>query len=187
MCVRACARTRVCVCTVLHAMLCGRCRGAWPVRTHACNTRVDDAWRSMQGVCVCCVCACSFRRRLGWGHMQQQLVSQLVFVLEVTRVTHQLPSALPRQVCPAPCRAPLAPRPPCCARRRPAPPQSFMCHSGINDFPNVAREDIAAALPFLKRRGLPFFVHAEVVSPVDVPEVRRIRCRPAWAGGRMNG
>ncbi|KXZ50155.1 hypothetical protein GPECTOR_17g791 [Gonium pectorale] len=45
--------------------------------------------------------------------------------------------------------------------------KSFMCNSGINDFGNVGRQDIAAALPFLKARGLPFFVHAEVVSPVE--------------------
>uniref|UniRef100_A0A7S0S525 allantoinase n=1 Tax=Chlamydomonas leiostraca TaxID=1034604 RepID=A0A7S0S525_9CHLO len=44
--------------------------------------------------------------------------------------------------------------------------KSFMCHSGINDFPNVEAKDIAAALPFLKRTGVPFYVHAEVVSPV---------------------
>lgn len=49
--------------------------------------------------------------------------------------------------------------------------KAFMCHSGINDFPNVAAEDIAAALPVMKQAGVPFFVHAELVSPVDV-EVR---------------
>ncbi|KAG2443328.1 hypothetical protein HYH02_009394 [Chlamydomonas schloesseri] len=45
--------------------------------------------------------------------------------------------------------------------------KSFMCNSGINDFGNVGGDDIAAALPFLKSRGVPFFVHAEVVSSVD--------------------
>lgn len=46
--------------------------------------------------------------------------------------------------------------------------KSFMSPSGINDFPNVGAEHIAAALPFLKSAGVPFFVHAELVS--DVPE-----------------
>lgn len=45
--------------------------------------------------------------------------------------------------------------------------KSFMCPSGINDFANVGAKDIAAALPFLKKAGVPFFVHAEVVSPVE--------------------
>ncbi|KAG2492833.1 hypothetical protein HYH03_008988 [Edaphochlamys debaryana] len=45
--------------------------------------------------------------------------------------------------------------------------KSFMCPSGINDFANVEADDIAAALPFLKARGVPFFVHAEVVSEVE--------------------
>ncbi|GLI65799.1 hypothetical protein VaNZ11_009420 [Volvox africanus] len=45
--------------------------------------------------------------------------------------------------------------------------KSFMCNSGINDFPNVEAADIAAALPFLKRRGVPFFVHAEAVTKVE--------------------
>ncbi len=50
----------------------------------------------------------------------------------------------------------------------PLPP---LC-SGINDFGNVGAEDIAAALPFLKKQGVPFFVHAEVPHAVHVPEVR---------------
>jgi len=46
--------------------------------------------------------------------------------------------------------------------------KSFMCPSGINDFPNVDAEAISAALPFLKKAGVPFFVHAELVS--DIPQ-----------------
>jgi allantoinase len=44
--------------------------------------------------------------------------------------------------------------------------KSFMCPSGINDFPNVDAASISAALPFLKQAGVPFFVHAEVVSDI---------------------
>lgn len=49
---------------------------------------------------------------------------------------------------------------------------STRARSGINDFGNVGGDDIAAALPFLKSRGVPFFVHAEVVSPVESDPVR---------------
>jgi len=88
--------------------------------------------------------------------------------------------------------------------------KSFMCPSGINDFPYVDAEvrgrrrrrrllllllwllllllplartsmvsmphpmcmqAIAAALPFLKKAGLPFFVHAELVSEVPASKV----------------
>lgn len=34
--------------------------------------------------------------------------------------------------------------------------------AGINDFPNVSEEDIRKALPFLKRAGVPYYVHAEL-------------------------
>eukprot|EP00967_Tisochrysis_lutea_P068221 scaffold89263_cov18-Tisochrysis_lutea.AAC.3 len=50
--------------------------------------------------------------------------------------------------------------------------KSFMCPSGINDFPNVDAKAIAAALPFLKKAGVPFFVHAELVSDIPKPQVR---------------
>uniref|UniRef100_A0A7S3QQ76 allantoinase n=1 Tax=Dunaliella tertiolecta TaxID=3047 RepID=A0A7S3QQ76_DUNTE len=48
--------------------------------------------------------------------------------------------------------------------------KSFMCPSGINDFPNVDAKAIAAALPFLKKAGVPFFVHAELVSDIPKPQ-----------------
>ena len=46
-----------------------------------------------------------------------------------------------------------------------------MSPSGIDDFPNVGAADIAAALPFLKRAGVPFYVHAEQVADVPASEV----------------
>jgi len=49
--------------------------------------------------------------------------------------------------------------------------KSFMSPSGIDDFPNVGARDIAAALPFLKKHGVPFYVHAEFVSDVPISEV----------------
>ena len=36
------------------------------------------------------------------------------------------------------------------------------CVSGIDDFDTVLEEDIVSALPFLKRNGLPYYVHAEI-------------------------
>ncbi|GAX85441.1 hypothetical protein CEUSTIGMA_g12857.t1, partial [Chlamydomonas eustigma] len=48
--------------------------------------------------------------------------------------------------------------------------KSFMSPSGIDDFPNVGAADIAAALPFLKSAGVPYFVHAEFVTEVPLSE-----------------
>lgn len=70
--------------------------------------------------------------------------------------------------------------------------KSFVSPSGINDFENVSRADVAAAMHFLLSKGAPFFVHAELVSDVEPAEVRaragagagvcvRVVCRPACA------
>ncbi len=59
--------------------------------------------------------------------------------------------------------------------------KSFMCPSGINDFGHVTAADIAAALPFLKRAGVPFFVHAELVSDLPPPKVGLGACAAAVA------
>ena len=47
-----------------------------------------------------------------------------------------------------------------------------MSPSGIDDFPNVGEADIRAALPFLKKAGATFYVHAELVHDVPDSEVR---------------
>lgn len=49
--------------------------------------------------------------------------------------------------------------------------KSFMSPSGIHDFPNVAREDVVAAVAFAKASGVPYYVHAEIVSEVVPVEV----------------
>jgi allantoinase len=46
--------------------------------------------------------------------------------------------------------------------------KAFLCHSGIDDFPNVTETDLRAAMPILARRGLPLLVHAELV-PASAP------------------
>jgi allantoinase len=38
----------------------------------------------------------------------------------------------------------------------------FLVHSGIDEFPNVERADLEAAMPMLARQGLPLLVHAEL-------------------------
>lgn len=38
----------------------------------------------------------------------------------------------------------------------------FLTHSGLDEFPNVTREDLDAAMPVLTRLGLPLIVHAEL-------------------------
>lgn len=50
--------------------------------------------------------------------------------------------------------------------------KSFVAPSGINDFPNVSRSDVADAMHFLLSKGAPFFVHAELVTDVEQTEVR---------------
>jgi allantoinase len=41
--------------------------------------------------------------------------------------------------------------------------KAFLCHSGIDDFPNVGEADLRLAMPILARRGLPLLAHAELV------------------------
>ncbi|MDG1482707.1 MAG: allantoinase AllB [Myxococcota bacterium] len=42
----------------------------------------------------------------------------------------------------------------------------FLCHSGIDDFPNVTRSDLTAAMPILRDAGVPLLVHAELEQPI---------------------
>jgi allantoinase len=45
--------------------------------------------------------------------------------------------------------------------------KAFLCHSGIDEFPNAAEADLRAAMPELAREGLPLLVHAELTGPVQ--------------------
>ncbi|MEA2632198.1 MAG: allantoinase [Chloroflexota bacterium] len=47
--------------------------------------------------------------------------------------------------------------------------KAFLCHSGIDEFPNATESDLRAVLPLLARRGLPLLVHAELPGPVPPP------------------
>jgi allantoinase len=43
--------------------------------------------------------------------------------------------------------------------------KAFLCHSGIDEFPNATEADLRAAMPELARAGVPLLVHAELVGP----------------------
>jgi allantoinase len=47
----------------------------------------------------------------------------------------------------------------------------FLCPSGVDEFPNVTRADLDAALPVLRDLGLTLLVHAEVPGPLDRAEL----------------
>jgi allantoinase len=45
--------------------------------------------------------------------------------------------------------------------------KAFLCHSGIDDFPNTTEADLRQAMPALAEAGAPLLVHAEWLSPLD--------------------
>jgi allantoinase len=44
--------------------------------------------------------------------------------------------------------------------------KAFLCHSGIDEFPNAAESDLRAVMPMLATAGVPLFAHAELVAPL---------------------
>jgi allantoinase len=63
--------------------------------------------------------------------------------------------------------------------------KAFLVHSGIDEFPNATREDLARAMPLLRAAGLPLLAHAELdlgasVSTTDPRKYRGyLESRPA--------
>ncbi|MBI1371116.1 MAG: allantoinase AllB [Planctomycetes bacterium] len=50
--------------------------------------------------------------------------------------------------------------------------KAFLCHSGLDEFPNATRSDLEAAMPLLAARHVPLLTHAEIVHelpPMDDP------------------
>ena len=49
--------------------------------------------------------------------------------------------------------------------------KAFLCHSGIDEFPNATEADLRAVMPELARAGVPLLVHAELIgdSPLAAP------------------
>lgn len=45
--------------------------------------------------------------------------------------------------------------------------KAFLCHSGIDEFPNATEKELRAVMPLLAERGVPLLAHAEVVH--DAP------------------
>jgi allantoinase len=50
--------------------------------------------------------------------------------------------------------------------------KAFLCHSGIDEFPNAIEADLRAVMPIIAKAGLPLFVHAELVAPLP-PEIEK--------------
>ena len=48
----------------------------------------------------------------------------------------------------------------------------FLCPSGVDEFPNVTRADLALAMPVLRDLGVTLLVHAELPGPIDAAEAR---------------
>lgn len=42
--------------------------------------------------------------------------------------------------------------------------KAFLCHSGLNEFPNASESDLRAAMPILAEKHVPLLVHAELQS-----------------------
>jgi allantoinase len=42
--------------------------------------------------------------------------------------------------------------------------KAFLCHSGIDEFPNATKTDLRAAMPTIAAAGLPLLVHAELIK-----------------------
>ena len=48
--------------------------------------------------------------------------------------------------------------------------KAFLCHSGIDDFPNATEKELRSVMPLLAKRNIPLLVHAELVDD-NAPEV----------------
>ena len=65
--------------------------------------------------------------------------------------------------------------------------KAFLCHSGIDEFPNATETDLRLVMPELARAGVPLLVHAELVGDgpgpaVGMPELCAV---PGLAASRM--
>jgi len=56
--------------------------------------------------------------------------------------------------------------------------KTFLCHSGIDEFPNTGEADLSAAMQRLAALGLPLLAHAELLAPLDPDIVSRFAARP---------
>jgi allantoinase len=56
--------------------------------------------------------------------------------------------------------------------------KAFLCHSGIDEFPNALEADLRSAMPRLAAAGLPLFVHAELASALAAGVDARFAAQP---------
>ncbi len=54
--------------------------------------------------------------------------------------------------------------------------KAFLTHSGIDEFPNVTREDLEKAMPQIAAYNLPLLVHCELESPT--PAIEQLKANP---------
>lgn len=52
--------------------------------------------------------------------------------------------------------------------------KSFLIHSGIHEFPHCGEKELRAAIPILKKGGVPYLMHAELEDHVDIPADNRL-------------
>jgi allantoinase len=63
--------------------------------------------------------------------------------------------------------------------------KAFLCHSGLDEFPNVHEADLRIVMPILARRGLPLLAHAELVlDPALRMDPSHPRSYSAWVDSR---
>ena len=62
--------------------------------------------------------------------------------------------------------------------------KAFLCHSGIEEFPNVTEKDLRAAMPLIARRGLPLLVHAELVGENQAVNLHDCRSYRSYLASR---
>jgi allantoinase len=56
--------------------------------------------------------------------------------------------------------------------------KAFLCHSGIDEFPNATEADLRAVMPRLAEAGLPLLAHAELVAPLAAGVEARLAAEP---------
>jgi len=56
--------------------------------------------------------------------------------------------------------------------------KAFLCHSGIDEFPNATEADLRAVLPLLAQSRVPLLVHAELLTPGAEKLERRFAAHP---------
>ncbi len=66
--------------------------------------------------------------------------------------------------------------------------KAFLCHSGIDEFPNATEADLRRVMPLLAAAGVPLLVHAELVESLPDEVERRFAANPrsysAWLAMR---